>query len=286
MLKKFFLFFLLLLPLSHFAQVSSFNKEIISSDSIGMKEERQQRKVTEFDFCPRILLHPCCGISTERMTSQKVVELNKKWAVEDSLFNMAEKKRCAALRDSLHLIRDFETDSVVERELIIIGQFYEDILDDSNKDSILDSLVNVIEPIDTSLDTSIRVKIDFEKDLSQFGKIYTGDTTTKECRALRNFRVLEYSPDDLERRSQVDSASRKTNPDFSFYPNPANGFITMEFKNIQVPSDFDIVDMKGRKIATEKISGTSQTLNISGFSPGVYFIVLNSGYRVRKLIIE
>src|SRR5688572_16987862 len=156
MLKNGLTLFLLLLPLSHFAQVSPFNEEVKSSDSIGLEEERTQRKMTEFDFCPRILLHLCCGISSEKMTSQKMVELNKKWAVEDSLFNLAEAKRCAALKDSLHLIRDFEKDSVIEGELIFLIQNDEDMLYDSKEDYILDSLMNIIQPIDTRLDTSVR----------------------------------------------------------------------------------------------------------------------------------
>ena len=195
--------------------------------------EFQKRKVTEFDFCHRINLRILCGIQPD-YTEVQLDSVKKTRAMEDSLFDIAEKKRCAALKDSLRSISGFE------------------------------------------------------KDLSECCEIYTGDTTTIECRALRNFRVLEYSPDDLEKRSQIDSTSKKYyQAGFSFYPNPAADYITLEFEDISA-SEITVINVKGGKVLTEKITGPTQILDVSNFIPGTYFIHLNKPFHVavKKMVVE
>ena len=57
------------------------------------------------------------------------------------------------------------------------------------------------------------------------------------------------------------------------YPNPASGTVTLCASQ---PSNFTVVDRMGRVVLQHKCTTTLTTLDISGLTPGVYFVRMDS----------
>jgi len=73
---------------------------------------------------------------------------------------------------------------------------------------------------------------------------------------------------------------------YKMYPNPASGMVYMEGPGI-TKSSFRITDMAGRKMPVPaNVENEKLSLDISGFSPGIYFMHLTNEHanRVMKLI--
>jgi hypothetical protein len=82
--------------------------------------------------------------------------------------------------------------------------------------------------------------------------------------------------------------------DFKLYPNPASGSVTLEFQNSEeIIGSVSIVNMAGLKLRvllpdTQFLSGhNSYKMNLSGISPGIYLISVNTqkGFKTRRLIV-
>jgi chitinase len=65
------------------------------------------------------------------------------------------------------------------------------------------------------------------------------------------------------------------------YPNPAGKYITVETAN---NSTLTITDASGKTVLTDLITSNSHNVDLSSFSPGVYFVKTNG--TVEKLILE
>lgn len=73
---------------------------------------------------------------------------------------------------------------------------------------------------------------------------------------------------------------------FDFYPNPANGYITV--RTDEIGSTLRIIDISGKLIRVEKVVNTNQRIDLNGVKSGVYFISVESEARriLQKLIVR
>ena len=55
------------------------------------------------------------------------------------------------------------------------------------------------------------------------------------------------------------------------YPNPVTDMATVRIANVEV-TDLAIIDAYGRLVMSRKVSGDTETLNLSGLSSGLYFV--------------
>ena len=72
---------------------------------------------------------------------------------------------------------------------------------------------------------------------------------------------------------------------FNIYPNPNNGVFTIEANdNISI----EIINIEGQVIYNDKFTSTKNTIDISRFTKGVYFIRVNSNNetRVEKIVVQ
>ena len=67
------------------------------------------------------------------------------------------------------------------------------------------------------------------------------------------------------------------------YPNPASTNLNIELKN---PANITIYNVLGVSVYKAKVNKTINTINVSGYAPGLYFIRLNDEPGVRKVIIR
>jgi transforming growth factor-beta-induced protein len=73
---------------------------------------------------------------------------------------------------------------------------------------------------------------------------------------------------------------------FDFYPNPANGYITV--RTDEIGSTLRIIDISGKMMRVEKVVNTSQRIDLNGLNAGVYFISVESEAKriTQKLIVR
>lgn len=84
--------------------------------------------------------------------------------------------------------------------------------------------------------------------------------------------------------------SKRLMNEISIYPNPTNGlvYINLPFKDEQIVFEFyDIFGEKQKLIVVEEISN-KYLIDLSNFSPGIYFIklVTNSNYSIQPILLE
>jgi hypothetical protein len=83
--------------------------------------------------------------------------------------------------------------------------------------------------------------------------------------------------------------SVKSQTNFSVYPNPTKGSITIDFGNASVPGTVSVVDFTGRLVFEEKIAGkTKQVFNLANESKGIYLVRVRTadGVQVQKISVE
>jgi hypothetical protein len=68
----------------------------------------------------------------------------------------------------------------------------------------------------------------------------------------------------------VDENSNQS--DFSVYPNPSNGFITIVNKNVEPDSNYLIFNHLGQQVLSGKLMKASTTINVSDLVSGVYLL--------------
>ena len=74
--------------------------------------------------------------------------------------------------------------------------------------------------------------------------------------------------------------------EFAIYPNPAKGFVTLEFETLQENTLLKILDINGRRVRTVDLKAGQETLRIdvSDLPKGIYTITI--GNATKKLIVE
>jgi hypothetical protein len=93
--------------------------------------------------------------------------------------------------------------------------------------------------------------------------------------------------DTIECPTSLPEFTDKINPDIHIYPNPNNGILYVDC-NEQISSQILIIDLVGKIVLKESISGNSTTINTSSLMPGYYEIavIISSKIFRQKLIIN
>jgi len=60
--------------------------------------------------------------------------------------------------------------------------------------------------------------------------------------------------------------------DWNIYPNPTDNELTIEFKQIGNPAVFNVYDINGRLLLTERISGSNQRINVGNLLPRGFYV--------------
>lgn len=67
------------------------------------------------------------------------------------------------------------------------------------------------------------------------------------------------------------------------YPNPTFGTINIEY-NSQIPVQFDIINMLGKKVLSQKTNSIkSTTIDVSSLTKGLYFLQMTTGSKITNL---
>ena len=74
----------------------------------------------------------------------------------------------------------------------------------------------------------------------------------------------------------------------SIFPNPATNQFQITLNTEMKEVELDIVDLNGKIIMKNKISSVQNTVEISRFNPGIYFVkvVSQNNFEVFKLVIN
>ncbi|MES2733494.1 MAG: carbohydrate-binding protein [Bacteroidota bacterium] len=88
-------------------------------------------------------------------------------------------------------------------------------------------------------------------------------------------------------RQGVEEVSSAATPAIQLSPNPANDLVTVTWAGIESKGAvLAMVNMKGQKVYTHEVKGTSHTIRTTEFNNGLYIITLKSGQTtVRKKVI-
>jgi hypothetical protein len=91
--------------------------------------------------------------------------------------------------------------------------------------------------------------------------------------------LFEWVADSTDGIGEIENSKLK----IEIYPNPANTTVTVETDQ---PSTLTLTDATGRECGQWEVASGKMTLDISPFSPGVYFVRLSTTPTIRKLIIR
>ncbi len=74
-------------------------------------------------------------------------------------------------------------------------------------------------------------------------------------------------------------------PEIFIYPNPSNGLFTIESEEPINPQQIEVHDIFGKRIQPAvNQNGNALSLNLTGYSKGMYFIKI--GIYSRKIMVE
>ena len=102
---------------------------------------------------------------------------------------------------------------------------------------------------------------------------------------LQNYRIRKVAFNPTCNLSSLNVATTTTNPNISIYPNPAYEQITIT-ANSNI-TNITITDLLGQAVLTRHISSTTAEINMTGLSPGIYFVTVtneNKNKVVRKIV--
>ncbi|NQX97038.1 MAG: T9SS type A sorting domain-containing protein, partial [Flavobacteriales bacterium] len=77
--------------------------------------------------------------------------------------------------------------------------------------------------------------------------------------------------------------------EFSIYPNPTNGLITINFGNNKLKNaSIQVIDLLGKTLLNQKITAQKTTLNLTNYAKGIYLVKFSNeiGSRVYKVVKE
>lgn len=71
--------------------------------------------------------------------------------------------------------------------------------------------------------------------------------------------------------------ARKIKNEYSVYPNPTSGTITLDIEKIEkeTPYSYLIYDSQGRSMVTQKISSSQTSIDVSNLINGLYYLTVN-----------
>lgn len=118
----------------------------------------------------------------------------------------------------------------------------------------------------------IFVYTDINANLSALGQ---GQQDTKAVYSLESPAVLGVN--DVNSKTQV-----------SVYPNPATNILNIQLPAVSSAAQVTIFDATGRQVYFNKLESSKTTVNVSGFSKGVYFVKIEDGNQVttKKVVVQ
>jgi len=80
------------------------------------------------------------------------------------------------------------------------------------------------------------------------------------------------------------SGIRELDENINIYPNPTNGLVTLEVSLEKIGKSYSILDFSGRIIREGKISSAQEQIDLQGVARGVYYLSMENGSSVIKLV--
>lgn len=135
--------------------------------------------------------------------------------------------------------------------------------------------------------------IEFIGDVNFMFNNYTNDEQTSECSSPVGLRCFQDTVIGFHDFGIVDSCNWKSDVSIEeyekevlIYPNPAEGFINMEFSNVP-PQNVQILDAHGRIVKVIDFKETTYTLHLDTFEPGIYLLLfkVNKGMKSERFVV-
>ena len=101
--------------------------------------------------------------------------------------------------------------------------------------------------------------------------------------AVQDISVIKHSISGSNGIKEVDF-----NINYSIYPNPTNGLLHIEQKNSMNNSMLSIYNACGVNVYSTKMHSSTETVDMTGFSKGIYFIRINDNehFITQKIVVE
>lgn len=109
------------------------------------------------------------------------------------------------------------------------------------------------------------------------------NTLTQYIQKLYDTRISAYRETNKVVYSNFVGIDKQTNSMFKIYPNPSNGLINIESKNI-TGSIISIYDSQGKLVMQKNITKELDRIDLSSFEKGLYFIQI--GDKTEKLLLD
>jgi len=86
----------------------------------------------------------------------------------------------------------------------------------------------------------------------------------------------------------VGLAEFKEKTNLSIYPNPTNGYVTIQLDEIPKNVVINIKDVLGKTLKEQKVNSTNTVINVSSLPKGIYYVELvNDSYKyAKKLVVQ
>ena len=79
-----------------------------------------------------------------------------------------------------------------------------------------------------------------------------------------------------------------TTPTFSVYPNPVRSTMNIRIENVGENATYSLVNMVGKVVATEKITGDQMSVDVSALNDGIYILQITdvNGSTSKKVLVS
>ena len=138
-----------------------------------------------------------------------------------------------------------------------------------------ESSSNIIGSVAVNRTENVFVGGDFISNISVDNAVMTSD--------IQHGFILKFD----QKTVGLDEVYNRNYKDFSIYPNPADGMVTLisDFNSIET---IDIINFKGQIVRTIKISSANQQIDLSELAKGLYMVKVRSNeyYKAKKLILQ
>lgn len=87
-----------------------------------------------------------------------------------------------------------------------------------------------------------------------------------------------YDGCDKDDKNVTDFVEAEIADELSLFPNPTKGMVTLSFGNLlgETSASYNIYDVNGLSVKSGNVESEETTLDVGGFLPGVYLIVINA----------
>lgn len=74
------------------------------------------------------------------------------------------------------------------------------------------------------------------------------------------------------------------NSNIAFYPNPTDGFVTMESNADLIGNDYSIIDITGKVLYVGIIQSSVEKIDLSGYSSGLYYVSIDQTGLMKRVV--